>query len=262
MKTALVTALLVLSPLFAQPQQTADVMEVVNREAGLEMKFRTPSSEYLRLHLKQVGTGEQAGRKLMRYSFSVKGLPTTEAYSLMTWDLGEKEPGAAIRGLKLDANGVLRCGPKAGDCPDAKPGSELIVSVTGMLGQPRRFVLSDSKKPVAMGEVVPFPAYGTDGACSIEAVMLTSDGKGVLLFGKGFQPGEQLSILNTAFGELSKMEEQATDKGEYISLLLPFVEGHQEGTTSIEVSGSKCRPATSFNWGSYREEMVDSKPKT
>ena len=49
----------------------------------------------------------------------------------------------------------------------------LSAGLSGMIGQPRRFILTgEDKLPIAMGEVVPFPASGNGGECSIEAVLL------------------------------------------------------------------------------------------
>ncbi len=243
--------LLVAAPLLAQ-QPAADVIDKINREAGLEMKFRTPAAEYASLALKPVGVSEVAGHKAVRYSLSANGLTATETYSLMTWDLGEKEPTVFLKGLKADAKGALRCG--AEECSGGSAGAEVVIALTGMSGQPRRFVLSDSKKAVAMGEVVPFPATSTDGGCSIEAVLLSRNAEGVLILAKGFEPNEKLDLATIAFGELSKTDGQAEANGTYMSMLLPYVEGHAEGTTTMSLTGMKCRPTTTFRWGAYKEE--------
>lgn len=216
------------------------------------MKFRAPSAEYTTLVLKPLGPSEVTGRKAVRYSFAAKGLTTAETYSLMTWDLGEKEPTVLIKGLKVDAKGTLRCG--ADPCEGGTAGADAIVTLTGMMGQPRRFVLSDSKKAVAMGVVVPFPASGTDSGCTVEAILLSRNAEGVLIVAKGFGPNEKLDLMTTSFGELSKTDAQAEANGTYMSMLLPYVEGHAEGSTTVSLIGEKCRPTTTFRWGAYKEE--------
>jgi len=229
----------------------------LNGEATVELTFQNPKPPMATLVLKEVERGTRAGLKTVSYSASVAGLSQKKPYSLMSWDVGTDAPVIAIQGVRIDESGTLRCGSTK-DCPTAQEGDVLQLRVTGMIGQPRRFVLTGSdKKPVALGEAVPFPAVGRDNECTIEAVILRPNASAVLLIGQGFVPGEEVKRLSTSSGETVGGTSKADTNGRVLSLDLPFVKGYDHGQTSYNYQGSKCHPTTTFKWGSYREEQSD-----
>jgi len=252
--------LFLISPLSAQ--QPALDAAWLNREAGVEMVFRDPKPPVSKLVFTAVGTGELKGSKLIRYSVTDIRLAHSGPYLLMAWDIGTKAPVIAMERIVVDEKGALRCGDKKGDCPGGFAGSEVVVGVSGMLGQPRRFVLTgNDKKPIAMGEVVPFPAVGTDGQCSIEAVLLVPNASATLIVGRGFVPGEPVKFASSSpYGESVESNKNANQSRDVVTALLPFVKGHDEGSTSVAFNGSKCRPSTTFNWGSSHEEQAQLVP--
>jgi hypothetical protein len=177
----------------------------------------------------------------------------------MTWDIGTDAPIIAIERVRLDESGTLRCGA-AKECPSGQAGDVLLLSVSGMIGQPRRFVLTGTdKKPIALGESVPFPAVGQDHDCTVEAVILRSNASVVLLIGQGFVPGEEVKRLSRSSGETVGGSSKADTNGRVLSLVLPFVRGYDHGQTEYTYEGSKCHPTTTFNWGAYREEQADGR---
>jgi hypothetical protein len=118
-----------------------------------------------------------------------------------------------------------------------------------------------TKKPVAIGEVVPFPAIGTDKQCSTEAVLLFPNGAATLILGKGFGHGETVKFTSSSpYGEALQSSSNADDGGNVQRVVLPFVKGHDEGKTSVTFSGAKCRASATFNWGVYREERAETSP--
>ena len=124
----------------------------------------------------------------------------------MTWDIGTRAPIIAMSGLTLEADGSLQCDARKG-CEGSAPGANVVVGVAGAIGQPRRFILAGKdKQPLAMGEVIPFPASGSDGNCSAEAVLISPGGEMVLLFGSGFEPGESV-VENALSAEVPQLEE-------------------------------------------------------
>jgi hypothetical protein len=260
MRRALSILFLISAPLSAQ--QPALDATWLNREAGVEMVFRDPNPAVSKLVFTAVGTGELKGSKLIRYSVTDVRLAHSGPYLLMTWDIGTKAPVIAIEGVLVDEKGALRCGDKKGDCPGGFAGSEVVVGLSGMVGQPRRFVLTgNDKKPIAMGEVVPFPAIGTDGQCSIEAVLLLPNAAATLIVGRGFVPGEPVKFASSSpYGESVESNKIASQSGDVVAAVLPFVKGHDEGRTSVTFIGSKCQPNTTFNWGSYHEEQAQPVP--
>lgn len=234
-------------------------MQKLNGEATVELTFRNPNPPMARLVLKEVETGTRAGLKTISYSASVAGLSQKRPYILMSWEIGTDAPIIAIEGVRLDESGTLRCGATK-DCPSGQAGDLLLLRVSGMIGQPRRFVLTGTdKKPFALGEAVPFPAVGKDNQCTVEAVILRPNASVVLLIGQGFVPGEEVKRLSTSSGETAGGSSKADTNGGVFSLLLPFAKGYDHGQTSYTYEGSKCHPTTTFNWGSYREEQSDGR---
>jgi hypothetical protein len=260
MRLVLPALILMTIPLLAQ-QAPVDTKEVAS-DAGVESVFRNPHPPLGRLTFRQAGMGELHGRKLVRYSVSVSGVSGAGPYILMTWDIGTNAPVNAVRDVKLDAQGRIRCGNAATDCAGAAPGAELVVGLTGMTGQPRRFILTGKdKKPIAMGEVVPFPAFGGDQNCTIEAVLIRPDASATLVIGRGFQPNEAVKFLSSSYDESVNSTKTADKNGETVSVVLPYVKGHSEGETKIKLVGARCQPGTEFRWGTYREEAASPAAK-
>ena len=241
--------------LFGQ-EPTPDAAKLKD-EATVELSFRTPVPSMAKLVLKEVERGTRAGLKTVSYSASVAGLSQKKPYILMSWDIGTEAPIIAIQGVRIDESGTLRCGSSK-DCPTGHEGDVLLLRVTGMIGQPRRFVLTGSdKKPIALGEAVPFPAIGTVSQCTVEAVLLRTNASVVLLIGQGFVPGEDVKRISKSSGETIEGNSKADSNGRVLSLVLPFVKGYDHGQASYTYQGAKCSPNTAFNWGSYREEQSD-----
>ena len=235
----------------------------INGLAGIEMTFRNPPPNIAKIVLTPIETGAVADRrKFVRYSLGVTGLPQDKPYILMMWDIGSTSPRIFINEVRIDAKGILHCGDQKDSCQGNLPGSQVEIGLGGMLGQPRRFVLTGSdKKPVALGEAVPFPAIGTDKQCSTEAVLLLPNGAATLILGKGFGHGEAVRFSSSSpYGEELESSSSADQDGNISRVVLPFVKGRDEGKTSVTFSGSNCRTSTTFNWGVYREEQAQTAP--
>ena len=257
MRLSLSILLLLTAPLLAQqaPVDVQQLQQDLNREAGVSLAFRDPRPPVARLTFKAIETTEAQGHKLIRYSVGIGEPVARGPYILMLWDIHTNTPVKEFQQLQIDEKGTLRCAQKTQDCPGGGPADELVIGFTGMIGQPRRLVLTGmDKKAIAMGEVVPFPASGTDQGCTIDAVLLRPNGSAVLIIGRGFQPGETVKLESSSYDQSSSGEKTAADTGQVVAVVLPFVKGHDEGKTSIAMSSSKCRPSTTFNWGAYHEE--------
>jgi len=145
MRQVLPILLLISSPLLAQ-QPPTDTAASLDRAVRVEMVFRDPTPLLSKLVFTPTGTGELKGSKLIRYSITDSGLAGSGPYLLMTWDIGTKAPIIALERVRIDEKGSLRCGDKKDDCPGASPGAEVVVGLSGMIGQPRRFVLTGRQK--------------------------------------------------------------------------------------------------------------------
>ena len=139
-------AVLSASLLAQSPTDVAQLNERINQDAGLETTFRDPPPNVARIVLTPIETGEADGRKFVRYSVGVTGLPQDKTYILMMWDIGENAPRIFINEVRVDAKGTLHCGNQKDSCQGDPPGSEVEIGLGGMLGQPRRFILTGSDK--------------------------------------------------------------------------------------------------------------------
>lgn len=248
------------SLLAQQNQLTPQQQAAAQQMAGLEITFRNPPAFMGRLTFDPAGTGTLDGYKLIRYSIRAHGISRSGPFFLMTWDIGTRAPIIAMSGLTLEADGSLQCDAKKG-CEGSAPGANVVVGVAGAIGQPRRFILAGKdKQPLAMGEVIPFPASGSDGNCSAEAVLISPGGEMVLLIGSGFEPGESVHLDSSCWGETVSSVRNADNSGIYQTMVLPFVKGHDEGDTQVTLNGSKCHPHTQFHWGSYDQVKADAAP--
>jgi hypothetical protein len=227
------------------------------RDVHLELSFRVPPKG--RLYFSPLGNGEAQEGKRKRYSVSAPGLASHGPYLLKTWEIGTPAPVVAVRRVMVDDSGVLRCDEQATDCPGAEGGSKLVVGVSGTPGQPRSFLLvGPDQLSVAMGEVVPFPVSGSDRGCSVEVALLAADGSAALVLGHGFQPDEQVKFASESFEDKVKTTHQASQTGDVLTVLLPFVKGHDEGITTLSLAGAKCSPGAAFLWGKQHEVLADT----
>ncbi len=236
-------------------------VQALNQLAAVEQGFRVPPAAVVRLEFSPLGTGAAEGRKFVRYRVLAKGLDRSRGYILLSWDIGSDSPEVRLEHVKVDEKDVIACGQKEG-CPENGPDETVELALSGKRGQPRRFVLmGENHRAVALGEVIPFPAEGRDGACAVEAVMLEPMATAVLIVGRGFAPGEMVRDSTASYGEAHQGTKAADEKGETVSVILPFVAGHASGSTTVTLKGAHCAPRTSFTWGVYDEEVPDPEMK-
>ena len=118
-------------------------------------------------------------------------------------------------------------------------------------GEPYRFyAVSTDKKYKLTFSVVPDLLIGNDRGCSVEVVRLTPKWEVVMIRMKGFQPAEKVEFSSDSYGEhhggpVTIDPNGANDH----TVILPYVAGKPTGSTLIKMSGTKCSPSVSFEWG-------------
>lgn len=254
---ALLVSLALCLPLCGQA--TTYDQATIDQKSTLETAFRDPRPPLQKITFHFIDETVVNGLKAKRYSLSVKGLGRGRSYGLMTWDLASSGPVLSLVAVRLNDNDVVTCGDEANPCPGAPNGSGVVLTLTAMQGQPRRYMLIGAdRKPVAMGEVVPFPVEGKDRRCTVEAVALTPNSEAMLIVGRGFAPGEKLQLTSSSRGEVVKGAGNATAAGGYRTVILPYVRGFDEGVTQVTLKGAACSPQLKFRWGPYGEVVSET----
>jgi hypothetical protein len=123
------------------------------------------------------------------------------------------------------------------------------------MAEPKRLALvSDDGAAKGFVEVIPFPNSTVDKDCTLESVLATPKGEPTYVRGRGFDPGEELTMESESSGEKNHRVVKAEADGSYFSVALPNVMGKQSGTTVWEVKGKHCDPKLTFSWGTYKIE--------
>ncbi|WP_041855312.1 hypothetical protein [Candidatus Korobacter versatilis] len=232
----------------AQDQPTAEQQEFLKKQVNIELTFQNPPEKWSRLSFNRGDSVVDSGQTKIRYSINAPKLDPTKKYSLMPWPLGAKSPQVGLPAVEVDANGLLHCAKDRTDCPGGA-GAAVAVAVPDVPGMPTRFIITEDKTPVAMGEVIPTPIKGTDQACTIEVTILAPSAALTVISAQGFTPGEALKFTSTSYDDKVENSYTANEKGEFQTIDLPGVKGHDDGMSTVTVQGAKCKPSAQFHWG-------------
>lgn len=261
MRTSLAIILLFCGFLAAQDQPTPEQQEFMKKQVNLELTFRNPPDKWSKLTFNRGDSVVENGQNKIRYSINAPKLDPTKKYSLMPWPLGAKSPQVGLPAVEVDAAGLLHCAKERTDCPGGA-GSAVAVSVPDIPGMPTRFVVTEDKTPVAMGEVIPTPIKGADQACTIDVTVLGPNAALTVVSAQGFTPGEALKFTSTTYDDKVENSYTADAKGEFQTIDLPGAKGHDDGMTTVKVEGAKCKPSAQFHWGVQAPSTATPAPVT
>ena len=196
---------------------------------------------------------------LVDYDVFTIGLPNDQHYALVAWPLNEKiQPVQS--GISLTADGRPTCtGKTKADCMPNKPNADPVIDIAfyAAKGEPKRFgLVSEDQKWKAFGTIVAFPNVNNDGACSLEAQLVTPDADAVFVTGRGFAPNIPVPQSTDSAGEVMMGTWPANAKGDLATVVMPAVRGKTFGDATILVKAPACRPKVTFHWGkgSYHVE--------
>ena len=192
------------------------------------------------------------GKPLMQYHVKVNGAPKNKFYTLMTWPITLAAPVIMVEGLVIAADGTVGCPPDSTkSCAQRMKGAELKLTYTPGIGEIFRHALvSEDHTARIFFSIVPAPMVEHDRACSLEIVRLSPKFELALIRGKGFSPGEPVTLHTDSYQEVHDSQTKANPQGEFWVTLTPFVKGRTMGTTQVSAKSKGCAPALAFEWGS------------
>jgi hypothetical protein len=196
---------------------------------------------------------------LIDYDVLTIGLPKDQHYALVAWPLNEKIRPVQS-GISLTADGRPTCtGRTKVDCRPSKADVDPVIDIAfyAAKGEPKRFgLVSEDQRWKAFGTIVAFPNVNKDGACSLEAQLVTPDADAVFITGHGFTPNIPVPQSTDSAGEVMMGTWPSNAKGDLATIVLPAVRGKTSGDATILVMAPACRPKITFHWGkgSYHVE--------
>jgi hypothetical protein len=235
----------------AQPQPFSD-NELMTKIAQATIEWDSKGNPGAKAEVRLVKKDQVDGKPVMQYRLKVSGLPNNKFYTLMGWPITIALPATMMDGLVIATDGTVGCPPDSTkSCGQRMKGAQLTLSYTPGIGEIFRHALvSEDQKSRVFFSIVPAPMIEHDKACSLEIVRLSPRFELALIRGKGFTPGEVLSLHTQSYQDVHNSQTKVNPQGEFWETLTPFVQGRTMGTTEVTVKGKSCAPTLSFEWGS------------
>jgi hypothetical protein len=249
--------LFTLAPLMTAQQASTpagDVQQLVERSVKATRLFLEGHTEKpgVSTELREISRDHVQGKLVVRYRAFARGVDTSTTYSAYTWPINAREPQPVVQGITFGKDGVALC---AGRTPNQcgshdKPDDPVDFALLPAPGEPFRLALiADDKSNTLMFGVVPEPIAQSDRGCTLEAIRLLPKWELVMVRAKGLQPNQPLRFKSDSAGEIQENEGKSDPNGNYISAVLPFVNGKSTGSTNVRVTTPTCSPAIGFDWG-------------
>lgn len=237
-------------PLFAQqpdPAQTASNMLNASRQ-WLDGKLSTPG---VTAKLREKERSSQDNRLKVVYNLVVDGAPKDQTYVLIAWPINTAKPVEQLKGLSIDADGVIVCAGKTPEqCVGEKENDPVNLPLFPAKGEIVRVALvSSDQKTKIFGAVVPDPIVSSSSPCSLEAIRLMPQFALALVRAKGYAANETVTFFSKSYDESHQQDVKANSEGNAIWGMLPAVKGKQRGTTMVSAKGGSCTSSISFDWG-------------
>jgi hypothetical protein len=187
----------------------------------------------------KVTQSQQFGTTLT-FSLRVTGAPKDKTYSLVTWPVdlaaSAKAPLTVAKDVTLDSHGIA---DRGGD-----QDHPLTLPLRPAAGEPVRVGLVSTDDTVKIfASIVPVPLEGKDHGCHISAVLLTRNAEVVMFEGSGFEPGADVEVDSVSGKEVRKQAKKADEKGNFMTVDLPFAEGQSHGNVKMTLKSGKCSPS-------------------
>jgi hypothetical protein len=188
---------------------------------------------------------------VVRYQLYVTGLPSDRLYTVLSWPVNQAKPGSVMEGVSLGKDGLVSCtGKMEGECndPSEEDHGAVDFAFNSLPGEPNRLALVNGDERAAI-VIVPNPLEAKDKGCTVSVERLLSRFEVAYLTGSGYSPGAKVTFDSRSEGEKHAGDTMADGAGNIHFAMLPFVAGHQKGTTRVEVKQGNCAPSVTFDWG-------------
>lgn len=214
----------------------------------------TPGST---LQLRETAREPTGDRTVVTYRIYGHGLPTDQVYTLVRWPLNGP-PEAVLAGVTLGRDGMAICsgaGPQF--CSDsASPNDPVNLKTFGGKGEPFRIALeAEDHKHLAATSVAPFPIKAENQGCSLESFLITPNAEAILLQGSGFEPNASVEFFSDSSGEKHLLKETADSTGQLKFVVLPYKQGLEDGTITLQPTTGPCRPTVTVPWGKHSYKL-------
>ena len=111
-------------------------------------------------------------------------------------------------------------------------------------------LMTADKSYIAFGKTVIYPIEAKQGSSRIWVELRSPTGTIFIIYGEGFEPGEELEATSTFDGEVMRGIRQEVDgNGRFMLIYLPAVLGRQSGLVTYAVVGKGGPLTVSFEWG-------------
>ena len=226
-------------------------MAIAEETARATMNWDRSSTAGAKAEVQLLKKADVQGKAAVEYRVKISGAPHDRLYTLMAWPVTLTQPVAVMEGLAVAADGSVGCPANSTkSCAQRIKGGELRLTYVPAKGEIYRHALiSEDHQARIFFSIVPDPMVATDKACSLEVVRLSPHFELVMVRGKGFQPGEQLTFHTQSYQEAHDVPVTADSHGEFQAHLTPTVKGRVAGTTTVTATAKSCAPAILFDWG-------------
>lgn len=198
------------------------------------------------LTYKEVERTKAQGRTVVTYNLFSSGLPRDQHYVLYILNVGSDPRPAADAYL----NGNGKVVNMLADPEHHVAEDPINLKVFGGKGEPIQFALvSDDDQLRAFTEIIPFPIEKTAGLCHLSAIETAPYYFGIFIRVTGFQPNEELDIMQRSENEGAQSKAKADDRGMYAVGLFPFVKAKKSGTARFGVAAKSCNIGIEIPWG-------------
>jgi len=216
---------------------------LVKGHVAWETKLSSPGAS---IRAKEIGRQGS----VVRYNPYVSGLPSEELYTALSWPVAQAKPSPIMEGVSLGKGGIVMCaGRKPEQCGDSsKKDDPIDFAFDAAKGEPYRLALVAGDNKVAV-VIVPDPIRAKDKGCTLSVERLLPRFELAYFTGSGFPPNSDVSFEGRSYDEMHPIKAKTDSERNLQFALMPFVSGHQKGSTTVKGVGMNCSPSIKFEWG-------------
>ena len=219
-------------------------------QPAAQQRTAVPSWPGARLAVVEIVRTSPAGGEGFNYRLQATGLPGDKTFRLEVRRVGGEVGRMPIGALHLDAAGRL--------VTERNVRLEQHVLGTGPVfkGEPLELALvAEDGSGQVVARVVPAPIEARGiGDCRLSVELMEPTGKIFMIRGEGFDPGEDVRLLDISENEVMGDSKRISSTGRFELVILPAVVGKAGGEASISAIGRACSvPALPYKWGTAME---------